>query len=77
MLTAPSANYYTVATGVNDSGQVVGYCSPDGITDHGSLYDTDQFTVLNGPGAYQTAALGINNAGQIVGSFDRNCTGCG
>jgi probable HAF family extracellular repeat protein len=59
----------TVATGVNDSGQIVGYFSDSAGQRYGFLDTDGVFTTINFPGAALTAASGINNAGQIVGGF--------
>ena len=58
----------TIATGVNDSGQIVGYFS-DSTGRHGFLDTNGVFTTINFPSAALTDASGINNAGQIVGGF--------
>ena len=54
------------AFGINDSGQIVGGYAPDGITEHGFLYDGAQYQTLDVPGAKATVATGINNQGLIV-----------
>src|SRR5918997_11872 len=55
----------TVATGINDAGQIVGYFS----FTHGFLDTGGNFTQIDVPGEADTVAFGINDAGQIVGSF--------
>jgi hypothetical protein len=55
------------ATGVNDSGQVVGYYF--GATYHGLLLSGSTQTTLDFPGANATVADGINNSGSIVGRY--------
>ena len=55
----------TVATSINDAGQIVGYF---GFT-HGFLDTGGNFIQIDVPGASSTAAFGINDAGQIVGIF--------
>ena len=55
----------TVATGINDAGQIVGYF---GFT-HGFLDTGGNFIQIDVPGASSMAAFGINDAGQIVGIF--------
>lgn len=54
----------TVATGINDLGQVTGY---NGW--HGFVYDisTDSFTQYDYPGVSATLPLSINNKGSLVG----------
>ena len=59
----------TVANGINNSGQVVGYyynstaSNVQGFLDIGGI-----FTTISVPGAISTTATGINNSGQIVGN---------
>ncbi|MBL6458687.1 hypothetical protein JMJ55_25450 [Belnapia sp. T6] len=66
ILDVPGANG-TVATSVNDAGDIVGYyLSPD-IALHGFLYSHGTFTTLDIPGASSTELTGINDRGQIVG----------
>jgi probable HAF family extracellular repeat protein len=64
---------YTVAQGINNAGQIVGWFADDntgpGGGAHGFLLDGGQFTVIDMPGAEGTYAYGINDAGQIVGDF--------
>jgi probable HAF family extracellular repeat protein len=66
----------TEASGVNDSGQVVGdYRDATTGIFHGFLWDAGQFFTIDVPfsEASSTAASGINNIGQIVGHyFDEN-----
>ena len=50
-----------VATGINNSGQIVGSFG---------LYSGGSFTAISVPGASSTFAEGINGNGQIVGSFN-------
>ena len=75
-LSAPDAvaPYGTNATGVNDSGVIVGYYYTSGLVGHGFLYEDSNYTILNDPsagaGGYEgTYAEGINNAGEIVGYY--------
>ena len=69
----PGADY-TVGTGINNAGQVVGFfvdVTGDTSTVHGFLNTRGTFSTLDVPftGGESTRAWGINNAGQIVGSF--------
>ena len=69
----------TVPTGINETGQIVGYFGFPGETSetsrfHGFLKDGATFTTIDVPGASSTKAHGINVKGQIVGSF-QNHTG--
>jgi uncharacterized membrane protein len=57
---------YTLASGINDAGQIVGAFS-DGITTHGFLDTAGSFTTIDVPYKIESYALGINDAGQIVG----------
>lgn len=52
----------TIASGINDGGQIVGWGT------YGFLKDGATFTRIDVPGATSALALGINDAGQIVGS---------
>jgi probable HAF family extracellular repeat protein len=61
----------TGATGINDSGQVVGtYTHLDTDRQHGFLYAGGTYTTLDYPGAINTNAEGINASGQIVGNYN-------
>jgi probable HAF family extracellular repeat protein len=59
----------TLASGINDTGQIVGtYADASGV--HGFLLSGGSYTTLDDPLAQQyTAAQGINGAGQIVGIY--------
>ncbi|HLJ92101.1 MAG TPA: hypothetical protein VKU02_02805, partial [Gemmataceae bacterium] len=62
----------TVASGINDAGQVVGYYNEAGGgrgSQHGFLLSNGLYTTLDVPGAVVTQAMGLNNVGQIVGSY--------
>ena len=57
----------TVATGINDVGQIVGYYRDGTTFDYrGFVYTAGTFSVLDFPGG-STSLSGINNSGQIVG----------
>jgi probable HAF family extracellular repeat protein len=60
----------TVASGINDRGQIVGTYF-DGTQGHGFIRDRDVFSSFDVPfpGAHDTSFTGINNRGQIVGTF--------
>jgi uncharacterized membrane protein len=63
---------YTLASDVNDRGQVVGaFLNRERTAGFSFLRDADgTYTRLpDPPGSLQTIALGINNKGQIVGAF--------
>ncbi|MHB1158311.1 MAG: DUF3466 family protein [Phycisphaerales bacterium] len=57
---------YSQASGINDSGQVVGYSSTDS-DNHAFLYNGGAMTDLGTLGGRQSEAYGINNSGQVVG----------
>jgi probable HAF family extracellular repeat protein len=65
----------TVATGINGSGQIVGYYYDSANTIHGFVRTPDSkfggiYTSLDDPlGTFGTGAQGINDAGQIVGYY--------
>src|SRR5919204_5126805 len=62
----------TLASGINDTGQIVGtYADASGV--HGFLLSGGSYSTLDDPLAHQyTAAQGINGAGQIVGLYFSN-----
>jgi len=60
---------FTQATGINDSGKVVGHYWTTHPLAHGFVYDGLNFVSLDFPGAYRTWATGINNSGVIVGYY--------
>jgi hypothetical protein len=67
----------TVARGINNSGEIVGYYADKKSINHG--YTAQQggssvgaFSALDVPGSTDTRAEGINNSGQIVGSYGTN-----
>src|SRR5260221_11799209 len=59
----------TLASGINDTGQIVGtYADASGV--HGFLLSGGSYTTLDAPLAPQyTISQGINGPGQIVGVF--------
>jgi probable HAF family extracellular repeat protein len=66
---------FTGASGINDSGQIVGgFVTGGHRTTHGFLFDQGSYTTLDVPGATDgyaggTSPGGINDSGQIVGSY--------
>jgi probable HAF family extracellular repeat protein len=61
----------TYALGINDSGDIVGWYTPDNIYGaHGFLYTGGSFNTIDVPESSQTFAYGINNFGNIVGYFN-------
>ncbi len=71
----PSANLGgpgagTLANGINDAGQIVGYYFDQTQHAHGFVDNDGTYTTLDDPlGAGGTFVEGINNAGQIVGYY--------
>jgi probable HAF family extracellular repeat protein len=61
----------TVATGINDAGEVVGGYVDGNSHSHGFLWDpTHGFTTFDVPDAHNfTSIQGINDSGQIVGYY--------
>jgi probable HAF family extracellular repeat protein len=70
-LNVPGATGYSVATGINDFGQVVGYYVGSDNTTHGFLYYRGRYTIVDVPvtGAQGTYPGGINDLGQISGEY--------
>jgi probable HAF family extracellular repeat protein len=68
--------YYSRATGINDSGQVVGvsFTNPCIWDENAFLYDataaTPKMQNLGNLGGYYSRATGINDSGQVVGQAD-------
>ena len=65
----------TLATGINDSGTVVGYwdlvdSNGNLLISHGYTWSNGTFTQLDFPGAGDTYIFGVNNRGDIVGEWD-------
>jgi hypothetical protein len=63
----PAANGFTVAQGINDGGEIVGFYRDAGNVQHGFLLTGGVYTPIDVPGAATTQANGINNAGVIAG----------
>lgn len=57
------------ATGINNSGQIVGYYSDSSFNTHGFLLSGGAYTTIDFPGATGTLLVGINNAGMAVGNY--------
>lgn len=58
----------TVASGIDDGGQIVGYYD-DSAGTHGFVLRDDRFATIDFPGAVFTIALGIGAHGEIVGTY--------
>jgi uncharacterized membrane protein len=66
---------YTDATGINNSGRVVGtYYLLDGMR-HGYVFDGSTYTTVDFPGARHTFLFGIDVSGRTVGSYSLSSTG--
>ena len=58
------------ATGINNSGQIVGeYAPPNTSIGHGFVDSSGTITDVFFPGSQSTEAFGINNSGQVVGQY--------
>jgi probable HAF family extracellular repeat protein len=75
-------SFATLANGINDAGQIVGYYfvggEPGPFLQHGFVLENGVYTTIDVPGSIgATGIYGINNAGQIVGTFIDNDRGFG
>src|SRR6266481_5963174 len=69
----PLGTQGTFATGINASGQIIGYYFDSGLNRHGFLFSGGTYTTLDDPLATNgTRASGINAIGQIVGEYTNN-----
>lgn len=68
-LDVPGSSFGTVASGINDAGQIVGQYFDVGSRGHGFLLSGGVYTPIDVPGAIAATARGINDAGQIVGDY--------
>jgi hypothetical protein len=63
-------NFNSQATGVNNSGEVVGFYQYDAAGDFSAFSDTSgTITSFQFPGSISTQALGVNDLGDIVGDY--------
>jgi probable HAF family extracellular repeat protein len=67
---SPSFSNGTVALGINDKGQIVGYYFDSSSHENGFLYSGGKYTTLDDPlGVDGTVATGINDKGQVLVIF--------
>ncbi len=59
----------STATGINDSGAVVGFTQPISTTSNGFLWQNGKQSTLDYPGSTFTQPFGENNKGDIVGTY--------
>ena len=73
-LDVPS-NTLTVAWGINDQNQIVGWFqTAQGAAQHAFVYEDGYFTTIDVPGSRATESYGINNRGQLVGWYLNTAT---
>lgn len=65
----PAHGQIVFATGVNNSGQIVGSFTGSNDVYHGFEYAGGQFRRIDVSGLASTETFGINNAGEIVGGY--------
>jgi probable HAF family extracellular repeat protein len=66
---------YTDATGINNSGHVVGTYYTSDFTRHGYVFDGNTYTTVDFPGAVHTFLFGIDASGRAVGSYSLSNSG--
>ena len=67
----PSNSVNTLAEGINDSGEIVGFYQTPDLVYHGFSYNsgTGAYAPIDYNGATGTEALGVNNSGEVVGFY--------
>jgi PEP-CTERM motif len=66
-LDVPGSSETYDASGINDSGQIIGYFAI-GFANYGYLYSNGVYTILDVPGP-SAVPMAINDSGQIVGFY--------
>jgi probable HAF family extracellular repeat protein len=67
VLDDPAAAGATVAFGINNLGQIVGYYLGGDVKNHGFLYSNGTYTSIDDPATSNfTVATGINDSGQFA-----------
>jgi len=64
-----ATRFLTVASGINDMGQIVGYYDNNSGR-HGFLYSGGFFNTLDDALAFRSIPTGINSSGHVVGILD-------
>jgi uncharacterized membrane protein len=62
----PAGSVYTVTTGCNDRGQIIGGYQDAQGKEHGFLLTRGRTTRLDAPGRIDNIAWGVNNRGQVI-----------
>ncbi len=65
----PVSGDNSMATGVNDSGMVVGFDMPSTTTSNGFLFSAGVYTAIQFPGSVFTQPMGVNDHGEVVGTY--------
>jgi hypothetical protein len=76
---AEAVGGWTLLTGINDAGQIVGYYNTLKNVpweQYQFLYDRGVFTPIEYPGADETHITGLNNDGDILGWYRSFSSGC-
>ena len=67
----PPGSTYTIANGINDKGQVVGFYQGSDGQDHSFVYSGGTYTTIDpSANSFGSFAKGINDKGQIVGFYE-------